>query len=110
MESVRRLSGRPTSDDFASDEPPMIRGGNESVYEVRRMSARGATWHQAARFAVDNACSRLDDARVGEVRALRCEIDDDGAPTPTIRFVADIAISVKFRGLGAPVLQGASSG
>ena len=36
MESVRRLSGRPTSDDFASDEPPLIRGGTESVYEIRR--------------------------------------------------------------------------
>ena len=34
MEAIRQQCGRPTSDDFASDEPPLIRGGNESVYQV----------------------------------------------------------------------------
>ena len=92
-ESVRRLTGRPTSDDFASDEPPLIRGGTESVYEIRRMSGRAASWHQAARFVVANCCTRLDDARVGEVTSLRCEIDDD----QSVRFVADLSVSVKFR-------------
>ncbi len=93
MESIRLLCGRPTSDDFASDEPPLIRGGNESVYEVRHMVGRGATWQQAARFAVANACGRFDDARVGEVRALRFEVDTSGS----MRVAADLAISVKYR-------------
>jgi 1-acyl-sn-glycerol-3-phosphate acyltransferase len=93
MESVRRLSGRPTSADFASDEPPLIRGGTESVYEIRQMSGRGASWRQAARFAVADSCGRLDDARVGQVRSLRCELDDDRS----VRFVTEMAVSVKFR-------------
>jgi hypothetical protein len=92
MESVRRLSGRPTSDDFAGNEPPLVRGGTESVYEIRRMSARATSWRQAARFAVERSCGRLDDARVGEVRSLRCELEDDD----TVRFVTDMSISVKF--------------
>ena len=92
MESVRQLSGRPPSNDFASDEPPLVRGGTESVYEIRRMSARATSWRQAARFAVEHSCGRLDDARVGEVRSLRCEIDDDDS----IRFVAEMSISIKF--------------
>jgi 1-acyl-sn-glycerol-3-phosphate acyltransferase len=93
MESIRLLSGRPTSDDFASDEPPLIRGGNESVYEVRHMVGRGATWQQAARFAVAKTCGRFDDGRVGEVRALRFEVD----PSGSMRVAADLAISVKYR-------------
>ncbi len=94
MESIRLLCGRPTSTDFASDEPPLIRGGNESVYEVRTMVGRGASWRQAARFAVDDACGRHDDARVGEVRGLRCDLETNGS----IRFTAEMAVSVKFRG------------
>lgn len=93
MESVRLLCGQRTSDDFAGDEPPLIRGGNESVYEVRHIAGRGATWQQAARFAVTNTCGRFDDARVGQIRGLRFELDDTGAP----RFAADLAISVKYR-------------
>ncbi len=93
MESVRMLSRQPTSDDFASDEPPLIRGGNESVYEVRRVSGRGVSFKQAARFAVEDTCGRLDDARVGEVRELRCEIDATGA----VRFRTEMMISVKYR-------------
>jgi 1-acyl-sn-glycerol-3-phosphate acyltransferase len=93
MESVRLLCGRSTSDDFSSDEPPLIRGGNESVYEVRHVAGRGATWQQAARFAVAETCGRFDDARVGGVRALRYEVDARGA----MRFAADLAISVKYR-------------
>ena len=52
MEAIRQQCGRPTSDDFAGDEPPLIRGGNESVYQVHRVTGHGATWHQAAKFAV----------------------------------------------------------
>lgn len=56
MEAIRRLTGQDTSDDFASDEPPLIRGGTESVYEVHRIVGQGATWDQAARFAVGAVC------------------------------------------------------
>jgi 1-acyl-sn-glycerol-3-phosphate acyltransferase len=93
MEAIRQLSGQPTSDDFASDEPPLIRGGNESVYQVHHVAARATSWQQAARFAVGRVCQHHDDARVGEVKALRCEVERDGS----IRFVADMAISVKYR-------------
>jgi len=91
--NLRQLCQRPTSADFASDEPPLIRGGNESVYEVRSITGFGASWRQAARFAVEGACGRFDDARVGEVRALRCNLDHDGA----VRFTAELAVSVKHR-------------
>ena len=92
MESIRQLCGRPTSDDFASDEPPLIRGGNESVYEVRRVVGRGTSIRQAARFAVEQSCGRFDDARVGEVRQIRCDVDESGS----LRFSAVMTISVKF--------------
>jgi flavin-binding protein dodecin len=92
MESIRLLCGRPTSDDFASDEPPLIRGGNESVYDVRRVVGRGTSIRQAARFAVEEVCGRFDDARVGEVRQIRCDLDESGS----LRFSAVMAISVKF--------------
>jgi 1-acyl-sn-glycerol-3-phosphate acyltransferase len=92
MEAIRQQCGRPTSDDFASDEPPLIRGGNESVYQVHRVTGRGATWHQAAKFAVAEACLRHDDARVGEVRRMQCHIERDGA----VRMTTELAISVKY--------------
>jgi 1-acyl-sn-glycerol-3-phosphate acyltransferase len=100
MEAIRQLCGRPTSVDFASDEPPLIRGGNESVYQVHRVTGRGVTWHQAAKFAVAEICVRHDDARVGEVRRLQCHIERDGA----VRLTTELAISVKYQ----PV-QGATS-
>ena len=59
MEAIRRLSGQPVSDDFASEEPPLVRGGNESVYQVHTVGGVGATWAQAARFAVGGSCSQL---------------------------------------------------
>lgn len=93
MDSIRQLCGRPTSDDFASDEPPLVRGGNESVYQVHHTLGIGANWHQAARFAVAETCGRHDDARVGEVHNLTCRLEPDGA----VRFAAELAISVKYR-------------
>jgi 1-acyl-sn-glycerol-3-phosphate acyltransferase len=92
MEAIRQLCGRPTSDDFASDEPPIVRGGTESVYQVRRVGAVGATWQQAARFAVRDVCGRYDDARVGEVRQLACRVEPDGV----VRFAAELTVSVKY--------------
>jgi 1-acyl-sn-glycerol-3-phosphate acyltransferase len=93
MEAIRRLSGQQMSDDFAGDEPPLVRGGTESVYEVHTIGGLGATWAQAARFAVAAACNEFDDGRVGEVRKLSCTIEPDGA----VRFVTEVAMSTKFR-------------
>ena len=99
MEAIRQQCGRPTSDDFASDEPPLIRGGNESVYQVHCVTGRGVTWRQAAKFAVAEVCGRHDDARVGEVRRLQCHVERDGA----VRLSTELAISVKFLPVqGAP--------
>jgi 1-acyl-sn-glycerol-3-phosphate acyltransferase len=91
MEAIRQLSGQETSPDFASEAPPLVRGGTESVYQVRTIGAVGATWAQAARFAVSTACGRFDDGRVGEIRRLSCRVDDDGA----VRFVTEVAVSTK---------------
>ena len=104
MDAIRQLSGRLPCDDFASNEPPLIRGGNESVYQVHRITGRGVTWHQAAKFAVNEVCGRHDDARVGEVRRLQCHIENDGA----IRLSAELAISVKFHPMEAPPSEGAT--
>lgn len=93
MESIRRLSNQPVADDFASDEPPLVRGGNESVYEVRTIGGRGATWAQAARFAARDVCGRFDDGRVGSVERLACHVDRDG----TVRFDAELSVSIKFQ-------------
>ena len=40
MEAIRRLSRQAVSDDFASPEPPLVRGGNESVYQVHTRRRR----------------------------------------------------------------------
>jgi 1-acyl-sn-glycerol-3-phosphate acyltransferase len=109
MDAIRQLSGQPISDDFASGEPPLVRGGNESVYQIHHLSTQATSWQQAARFAVGRVCLRHDDARVGEVRRLRCELAADGS----VRFAADMAISVKYRPLESnradePISEGAS--
>ncbi len=93
MEAIRRLSKQSVSDDFGSPEPPLIRGGNESVYEVRTVGAVAASWPQAARFAVAASASNFDDARVAEVRRMACHVLTDG----TVRFATEMAVSVKLR-------------
>ena len=93
MEAIRQLTGQPLSDDYAGDELPLVHGGSESVYQVHRVEAIGASWHQAARFAVARTCGEHDDARVGEVRALRCSIE----PTGSVRFSAELTVSKKLR-------------
>lgn len=97
MEAIRRLSRQAVSDDFSSPEPPLVRGGNESVYQVHSLGGIGATFTQAARFAVAGVCSQFDDGRVGSVERLGCQIEPDG----TVRFAAEIAVSVKFQPIGA---------
>jgi 1-acyl-sn-glycerol-3-phosphate acyltransferase len=93
MEAIRRLSRQPVSDDFASPEPPLVRGGTESVYQVHTRGAVGASFAQAARFAVAGACGQFDDGRVGRVRRLGCRVQPDGS----VRFAAEVAVSVKFQ-------------
>ncbi len=93
MEAIRRLSRQPVSDDFASPEPPLVRGGTESVYQVHTRGGVGATFSQAARFAVAGTCSQFDDGRVGSVRRLGCRIQPDG----TVRFEAEVDVSVKYQ-------------
>ena len=96
MEAIRRLSGQQVSDDFASPEPPLVRGGTESVYQVHTVGGVGASWGQAARFAVGGMGGRFHDGRVGSVRRLGCRVQPDG----TVRFDAEVAVSVKFQPTG----------
>ena len=93
MASIAAMTDQQRSPDFASDEPPLIRGGSESVYRVTRHRATGLSWHHAADRAVNDACSHYDDARVGEVSTLRCRILPDGV----IHFETELALSTKFR-------------
>ena len=97
MEAIRRLSGQDTSNEFSDATPPLVRGGNESVYQVHTVGGVGATWAQAARFAVGGFCTDFADGRVATVRRLGCRIQPDG----TVRFAAEVAVSVKFQPIGA---------
>jgi 1-acyl-sn-glycerol-3-phosphate acyltransferase len=97
MASIASMTNQPRSNDFSSDEPPLIRGGSESVYRVTTHRAAGLSWRQAAERAVDDACNNYDDARVGEIHRLRCRV----LPTGQIEFGAEIKLSTKFRG-GSP--------
>lgn len=92
MDSIRLLTGQELSADFASDRPPLVRGGTESVYQVHAVGGFGASWAQAARFAVAAVCREFDDGRVGEIRRLSCAVEADGA----VRFLADVAVSTKL--------------
>ncbi len=94
MEAIRALSAQPVSVDFSSDEPPLFRGGSESVYEVVRIVAESRLdWQSAAGRGISGVCSRWDDARVGEVKALSCRVDTGGH----LAFVAEMSVSVKLR-------------
>ena len=97
MEAIRRLSRQPVSADFASHEPPLVRGGTESVYQVHTLGGVGATFGQAARFAVAGVCSEFDDGRGRPgAPAVGCRVQPDG----TVRFAAEVAVSVKFQATG----------
>lgn len=92
MAAIHGLTGQERSPDFSSDEPPLIRGGTESVYLVVPVSDRHAAgWRAAASSAVGDVCGRYDDARVGEVRSLRCLVDQGGH----FEFEAEMAVSTK---------------
>ena len=93
MASIAAMTGQTRSDDFASDEPPLIRGGTESVYRVTTHRATGLSWRHAADRAVDDVCRSYDDARVGEVNRLRCRV----MPSGEIEFETELQLSTKFR-------------
>lgn len=91
--SIASMTNQQQSDDFASDEPPLIRGGTESVYRVTRHGATGLSWRHATERTVDDVCRSYDDARVGEVRRLRCRV----MPSGEIEFETEPSLSTKFR-------------
>jgi 1-acyl-sn-glycerol-3-phosphate acyltransferase len=93
MASIASLTDQQRSSDFASDEPPLIRGGSESVYLVTSRIAHGLSWRHATDRAVADVCGRYDDARVGEVRRLQCRVGTSGE----LEFITELALSTKFR-------------
>jgi 1-acyl-sn-glycerol-3-phosphate acyltransferase len=93
MASIAAMTDQVRSPDFSSDDPPLIRGGSESVYLVTRHLAAGLNWRHAAERAVDDGCRHYDDARVGEITELRCRVRPDGS----IEFETELALSTKFR-------------
>lgn len=97
MAAIAALTDQQRSNDFSSGEPPLIRGGSESVYLVTARSATGLSWRHAAERVVDDACNNYDDARVAEVHRLRCRM----GPTGQIEFQTELKLSTKFR-VGVP--------
>lgn len=97
MAAIAAMTDQPRSADFASDEPPLIRGGSESVYRITYHRALGLSWRQGAERAVDDGCNRYDDARVGEVHRLRCRL----LPSGQIEFDTELRLSTKFRAVGS---------
>ncbi len=93
MASIASMTPQPRSIEFASDEPPLIRGGSEAVYMVHRFRSGGDGWGSAARATVADACTRYDDARVGRVERLRCAIGPDG-----ISFETELSVSTRYQG------------
>jgi len=93
MASIASMTDQQRSPNFASDEPPLIRGGSESVYRVSRHRAGGLSWCHAAERAVHDGCRHYDDARVGEVADLRCRVMPDG----DMHFETELSLSTKFR-------------
>ncbi len=93
MASIASMTPQTQSQEYASDEPPLIRGGSESVYMVHRFRAADRSWGASAQRSVSRACTRYDDARVGQVKAMRCLISPDG-----VSFETDLALSTRYHG------------
>ncbi len=93
MASIATMTPQPRSDDYSSDEPPLIRGGSESVYRVHQFRTSSTGWASSARVSVAEACTRFDDARVGKVAGLRCVITPDG-----VSFETELAVSTRYHG------------
>ncbi len=93
MASIAAITDQARADDFASDDPPLIRGGSESVYRVTPYRGAGLSWRHATERIVDDACRRFDDARVAEVRTLRCRVGPGG----DIRIRTELSLSTRFQ-------------
>ncbi|MGI9602975.1 MAG: lysophospholipid acyltransferase family protein [Acidimicrobiales bacterium] len=93
MAAIASLTDQVQSPDFAGREPPLIRGGSESVYRVVRARSSSTSWARATDLAVQSAGGRYDDARVGELRRLACRVGADGS----VAFETDISLSIKYR-------------
>jgi len=93
MASIATMTNQDRSNDFTSGEPPLIRGGSESVYQVHRFTSGASGWADAATSIVADACNSYDDARIGGVRSMRCRVLPDGG----MRFEIDMAVSTRFR-------------
>jgi len=92
MAAIHAMTPQQRSPDLAAKEPPLIRGGSESVYRVTHHRGRGSSWASATSTIVRSVCDRYDDGRVGEVRDLSCQISDTGGVT----FVAEVAVSSRI--------------
>ena len=109
---LRRIQPAPPADADRrphGGHPPAVAPGGERRLRQPRATARagrdrervpgahaggvGATFAQAARFAVAGACSQFDDGRVGSISRLGCRIQPDG----TVRFEAEVDVSVKYQ-------------
>lgn len=101
MASIAAMTPQQLSPDLAANEPPLLRGGSESVYRVTRHRAEASSWAAASDAIVKTVCSRYDDGRVGEVEGLSCEVADDGS----VVFIADLAVSSRFSAT-SPVPEG----
>jgi 1-acyl-sn-glycerol-3-phosphate acyltransferase len=93
MASIATMTPQVRSSEFADDEPPLIRGGSESVYEVHRFRTVADGWASSARRSVTEACTRYDDARVGQVKGLHCLVGPDG-----VSFETELAVSTRYYG------------
>ncbi|MGB0115011.1 MAG: lysophospholipid acyltransferase family protein [Ilumatobacteraceae bacterium] len=94
MTAIASMTGQERSNDFSSHEPPLIRGGSESVYRVTNHGATGLSWRHAAERAVDDGCRRYDDARVARVGELRCRV----LPSGDLAFETELKLTTRFRG------------
>ena len=94
MASIASMTAQERSPDFSSHEPPLIRGGSESVYRITTHAATGLSWRHAAERAVAAGCTKYDDARVGAISEFRCRV----LPSGEIAFETEIRLSTRFRG------------
>jgi len=93
MASIASMTGQERSTDFSSHEPPLIRGGSETVYRITTHGAAGLSWRHAAERAVAEGCTKYDDARVGAISELRCRV----LPSGDISFETELQLSTRFR-------------
>ncbi len=93
MAAIHAMTPQQRSPDLAAGEPPLIRGGSETVYRVTHHRAAGQSWTSATDAIVQSVCDRYDDGRVGEVLQLSCDLAADG----TLSFVTEMSVSSRFQ-------------